>query len=111
MTNKEFPDTSMDDSELGPVGLLLKDPARWTKRANARDESGWIVSILDPNAACFCLSGAFQKIYGTNIWDHPAGRRLEDEVGEPYSYDPIGFNDHLATTHQDIMSILRKTKV
>lgn len=47
---------------LHRAARLIRDPARWTQGALARDHEGNIVSVSDPLARCFCAEGALLRI-------------------------------------------------
>jgi len=48
------------------VKELLSDESKWTRNAYARNRYGESVLPSDPEATCFCLSGAIDKCYGSN---------------------------------------------
>ena len=85
---------------------LLATPDRWTKGYWARTENGAETSPRDPNAVCWCLSGAVTKCYEddriSEIW-----LRLRSKLGK----NPVTFNDDPATTHEDVLRVLKELDI
>ena len=55
---------------------LLATPDRWTRSFEARDSNGIECMYCDPDAVCWCLSGAMLKVISFNNiapW-RPGGR-------------------------------------
>jgi hypothetical protein len=86
---------------------LLSDEKRWTRDFLARHENGNPIGPNEPNAVCFCILGAIDKLTGTNGKYSPAHVAIEQEL--PKKYIGIGhFNDDPETTHGHVMAVLQK---
>lgn len=48
----------------GRVKKLLNSPYKWTKGADARTKDGHPVVQSDPDAVCWCITGAITHCYG-----------------------------------------------
>ena len=75
------------------VRELLSDETKWTTEYYARDAEGGYTHSTSPNAACWCLEGAFNKV--TN--NHDAGipsMVLREIEAKCFPDDTmVGFND------------------
>lgn len=104
---------------LAPVRELLADPARWTKGCGAKDRNDRPVSARDPRAVCWCLYGAYVKMYPMK--DEPSylhrmlievelvRRVKEARIEGVWGFtDEVAFNDWEYTTHADVMRLLEE---
>ncbi len=82
---------------------LLEKPGAWTQYAEARDLDGNRISILNPHAVCFCLSGAITFI-GRHRRSADRVRFKMNDICAPLSY--IQWNDMNGRTHDDILAFL-----
>ena len=57
---------------------LIKDPARWTQGAYARDADGRAVSSTSPEACQWCAMGVVAKVAGRH--DFLTAMRLSEEM-------------------------------
>lgn len=102
------------------VEELLSDPARWTKGQMAR-HAGLPCRVDSMSADCFCLLGAVHRIYpGVEPADIDRRVKIITRLGEAISslrrnqgriLTPVTFNDDMATTHDDIMAVVRAAKI
>ncbi len=107
----------MSMKKFKTVEELLEDPARWIKATGAVTAEGKAVSVDHKDACAFCLVGALSKVYGHGYDLQLAkekvraaiSRRLDD-VRLPYS-KIIYWNDDPATTHADVMEVVREAHV
>jgi hypothetical protein len=97
------------------VKTLLADPKRWCKGYYAVDSNGKISTPLNPEAVCWCLSGAVKKIYTSLDSLNAIHRKLRDSVEKLYPLrfagNIIAFNDAQETTYKDIMKVLKDANV
>ncbi len=47
---------------------LIRDPARWTQGAYARDAAGNPVGVRSDRAVCWCSAGAIKKVGGDGVY-------------------------------------------
>jgi hypothetical protein len=108
--------------DLTAVRELLSDPARWTRRAYAKDANGGtFLQANDPEAVCWCLAGACHKVTGAasliQALDNPRTSRLKDAVRDEIAVSDVGcdpmalssiaaFNDDSDVTHADVLAVL-----
>ncbi len=90
---------------LTSVRALVDTPAKWTKKAFARDDLGREVSSTSPKATCFGTAGAFMHL-AADVDDIPsiymeAWNLLSETL---YDRDPFAFNDHPSTTHAMVLA-------
>ena len=85
---------------------LLDAPERWTREFCARDANRLPCSPFDPNAACWCLIGAWTRVQPEN--DPQVRRALEEAILErAQEWIPIStFNDYVGTQHADVLAVL-----
>ena len=95
---------------LAEMRQTLSSPAYWTQDALARSPDGDIVDIEAPNALCFCVLGAYtlaaRRVCGTSddSWFY---HRHRDRL-HTWSGDIAGWNDHPATTYEDVLAFLEE---
>jgi hypothetical protein len=93
------------------VHELLSDPARWTKGVYARDANNRFVTANDTAACKWCVAGAIIKCYGYE----EENRKLNilDGVLKKHGseYNAISFNDATATTHEEIINLLKEAGI
>jgi len=105
---------------LMDVRALLNEPARWTKGASARDAAGLDVEPFDPNATCWCISGAMvaaanrliapgSMVDGYDLHEHPNAaaffRQAQEIVRRVVGGIPA-FNDAANTKHADVVQAM-----
>jgi len=85
---------------------LLSGPEKWTQGSYARNVSGEKVQIDDPQAVCFCLTGAFQYLSSGEAyrWLYNLASELADA---PNGYLVV-WNDTPGRTFTDIQSLMAK---
>jgi hypothetical protein len=91
---------------------LLHSPAQWTQEAFARNKNGEVISANSPDATCWCLLGAMDKVLRDNN-ARPAVAEAERIVRNVIrertgNYWIDGFNDSEFTTHADVLALLDK---
>ena len=85
--------------DLKAVYKLLRAKSRWTKGTFARNRSGGHVGSDSPEAVCWCLSGAINKI-GSDAVRRAIDLRLPDQtIAE--------FND--SHTHKQVLKLIKDT--
>lgn len=91
---------------------ILSSEDKWTKGALAKDTEGKSKSVFDPDATCFCLSGAIQLVYHTLPYGPQKEKPRDFILQAIYEHTRfqtiIGFNDTSSTTFQDIQWLLDK---
>jgi len=90
---------------------VFKDEFNWTQGALARDQAnGNSVDPKSPEAQCFCLEGALDKITPSCKEKKEDYYLLSCAVGQANKgkvfYNIIGFNDHYTTTFPDILKVI-----
>ena len=81
---------------------LIEDKARWTIRADSRDQQGLPVDPIDPQAVYWCARGAIIKCYAN---PEPTLKLVNDESFKRHSRGLCGVNDSLG--HGPIWNIMR----
>ena len=97
---------------------LFDSPEKHTKFRFAEDADGDWCGPKHPDAACWCLSGGFTRVFSTSLFhtsEHPEIRKCRwclSEAVEKYSggKDIIDFNDHKDTTVEDVRYVIREAK-
>lgn len=65
-------------SKLKEVRDLLATPGVWVKYSLARNANGETVDPRMPEAVCFCLSGALQRVGASDLERHRVRRHIID---------------------------------
>lgn len=90
---------------------LLKDPAHWTKGDSAKSVTGMPVNPTSPLAACWCLSGAVEKIADDAVEYRRAlinlVRLATRRRGANFVFT---WNDARERTHAEVMQLLEEVK-
>jgi hypothetical protein len=88
---------------------LLSDPTRWAKGYYAYTADGQQTSPVTPEAACFCVWGALDKVTGTFFGPDAfaAGMYLGNQLPEGWP-SLANFNDAEETTHADLLALFDK---
>jgi hypothetical protein len=99
---------------------VLSDSSKWTQRYFAQDTKGRLVDWDDKDACKWCLIGALRKTY-PNFGCEPAYysicARVMDEIRKHKSSDGnefhsmAQFNDHIETTYEKVVKILKDADV
>jgi hypothetical protein len=90
------------------LSTLLRAKKNWCQNADARDLKGYPVGALDPEAVCFCLSGALAKCYANNRTEYlRAFRKLTNAIDSIDGVGIVSFNDNGATTFADIKKVVK----
>lgn len=95
---------------LKATKALIDTPKKWTKGALARAESGEPIYTDDPEAVCFCLHGAVNRVSGHQ--EH-LRRGAKDKIALAIDtmypgYGIAEFNDSSETTHEMMLELLDK---
>lgn len=89
------------------VKELYTDDSKWTQRTFVRDSYGnALTSVHDPNASCFCLSGALIKCYPINKELCFAQDRLLEAVRKFKFRSIVAFNDNPLTTFEQVRALV-----
>lgn len=106
----------ISDSEIliQTKNLLLR-PGAWTQRVSARNKRGYIVPYDSPDAVCWCLSGAVQRIT-TLLGCPPYGaydalsKAMHDpritRIAVPWATIVVPFNDTSKTGLWGVLALL-----
>lgn len=91
---------------------LLSDETKWTKEAYARDASGNRIDRYSPDATCWCLHGALDRIATPNGVDKLYSAtafliKILQEKGFPNSISLSKYNDLPERTFEDIRNLLK----
>lgn len=93
---------------------LFSDPKRWTTHGKARDTRGRPTLVHDPYAACWCLLGALQRVYGGTFYANPDCMRAMGKVNDalPDDAETIAeWNDHPDRTAEEVLALVTKAGV
>jgi len=90
--------------ECKTVAELLESPERWGRYASARSADGSHVPPGSPKAACFCLFGAMERIYGNGTDFHEVRQKMLRVTGWQSIVD---WNDHCHRTHAEVLAAVR----
>ncbi len=101
---------------LTKMERLLSDPKKWGKNSFAVDTQGHQVQPGDTRATCWCLLGAQAKVEPE--LNSSLGKRVmsilnaavPDESKRESGAVALLFNDHPATTHDDVMQLIARAK-
>jgi hypothetical protein len=85
---------------------LLADPTKWTKGANAKDNTGMMVVPSSPNATCFCLLGAAIRCYPQN--SETIFIKLINKVPNK---KVVAWNDHPDRTHTEVLALVTELDI
>lgn len=99
------------------IQTLFRRTSAWTQNEMARDADGLDVDPRDPDATCFCLSGAIERCYGEATY-RERGRvdqRIRRAIAVEKGFDPrawsivsiIGWNDTPGRTITEIRRVVR----
>lgn len=107
--NDKKPPTTIEGT-FRAMRKLLSDPQRWTKGSLARHRQGarWSVPVDSPQATCFCLLGADNKVQPDPSLRDRTQLAMEQSLGlwfRPGAAIPQ-FNDARMTKHEDILEFL-----
>ena len=92
---------------------LLADPVHWVQGAKALDADGLKVNPCSPEAVCWCIVGAFQKVQAKGsrsciydcLTEDPAGKYLQVELDKTQAYRrPWVFNDK--RNHPEVIGLI-----
>lgn len=103
----------MTNQVLNDAAELLSDPARWHKGSYAGNMLGEPVPTHDPEAVCWCLSGALVRSNSVNIGyiaHDEAYHALTTVVQDMGHSTIVKFNDHPETTHEMVMRVMDTAK-
>ncbi len=90
---------------------LIDSREKWTKGAYARTAEGRTVGAGQPDAACFCSTGAVSRAcFELKRSGYIACVHLLGEEARPFYHmsDIVGYNDDPATTHGMVMEVFDK---
>lgn len=93
---------------LADIITMFKRPSCWTQRAYARERpKGVPTEVSNPDATCFCLTGAIQRVAPGNdgdarYWLHEAIRKEHFGNG-----GIVSFNDAPGRTIQEVRKVLK----
>lgn len=80
---------------------LISVPERWTQKESARHKNGNAIDWYDPNASCWCSSGALSKVFGSGSYRSLTNCSgiLNEVAGGSFVY----YND--AHTHAEVLAM------
>lgn len=94
---------------------LFADPARWTKRRSAADAEGRWTDFYDPKAACWCLTGGINLVYGAGADYGLVSEKLtaaRKKLFPDSRYSTLQWwNDAWERTHEDILALVTEAGV
>lgn len=99
---------------LKEIEDLLSVPERWTKGYYAKTASGLNVSADNPQAVCWCIYGAIEKVCTRHSEEDKylmrcIGEAITIKRQKIYTWRGLdSFNDSPATKHADILEVLEK---
>jgi len=88
---------------------LIADPKNWRKGGYAYDAHGKSCWWNDPEAVCFCAGGAIRRCYD-GVEFKEKGQLLRDEVVKLGFETVAKWNDAEATTHEEVITTLKKVE-
>lgn len=104
-------------NQVSAVKALLSDESKWTKGYTARDANGKGTFADDPNAVCWCLTGAIDKTKTNTgsidfIVEHVLTDFMPVFIEHHYQRPSFGriavweFNDLERTSYLDVIAFL-----
>lgn len=92
------------DKTLRKAKALIDTPAKWTQYAQARRSDDRPCSYNNPDAICFSIYGAIQRVAGIITTSKAPCPLLV--VARQMGFGCVAaFNNHPDTTHDDVMTI------
>lgn len=94
---------------LKAIKAVIDTPAKWTKEVLARDASGRKIRPSSPDAVCFCIFGAIDRVVPNTNDRVDYDNYIFAEVVKLYPGTPGGladFNDARKIGHADVMKVL-----
>lgn len=88
-------------SDLTLLKTFLSQESRWTQKCAARNDKGQPTSPLDPEACCFCLTGAINYLFGV-LSGRGSSVIIALDAQTPRTLE--GFNDN--HTHQGVLGLI-----
>ena len=99
--------------KLLALDALFDQETKWTKEHFALDRQGGVVTSLDQNAVCWCITGGLQKVCSGDLPYEII--ELLDNVLVKFGYLPSShfafissWNDREDTTFVDIKRVIRE---
>jgi len=98
--------------ECRTVAELLEDPARWTRGVFAKTPEGYACNSDCPEAACWCLSGAINRVHGgSEARYYESHKKLKAALGLGLSCDITYWNDDVNRTHAEVLDAVRRAGI
>lgn len=91
------------------VKALLSSPDKWTQNSMARTSDKVPVNSGDPEAQCWCVSGALSKVTGGLNTDWNMGMWIMAKAispSLPIAVSIPGWNDSHNRTYEDVVAML-----
>lgn len=99
---------------LDAVRDVLANPERWARRELAYNRLGEPVEPREPEATCWCLQGAINRVTDNRTAQNIAHHELRKTLFERGTHlaipsAAVEFNDNPNTTHVDILQLIDDT--
>lgn len=85
---------------------LFTNETKWTQGAFSRTKNGRLSFANNPNAACFCLSGAVFKCYEAK--DHGT---IEEKIRKEIGTNIVTWNDAPNRTFEEVKALVEKLDI
>jgi hypothetical protein len=86
---------------------LLSDSSKWTQGASARDARGYSLDPREPNAVCWCITGALCVCYKDFNERTNKVKTLNDVLKSRAPY----WNDTPGRTYDEVVTLLRELDI
>ena len=93
------------------VKELLSSPDKWTQNAFARDAYAVSLNACNPDAVCWCLSGAILTTYEDEDIEEVWCKLTEVIRRRSGHRDVVGFNDSHQTTFKEIRAVIEEANI
>lgn len=91
---------------LSAAADLIEQPGKWQQHAWATNAAGEYVDDTDPDAVCFCASGAINRTAGGSFALTAA--KAKDAFWDTLGEKPLRFNDAPGRTQAEVVTALRQ---
>lgn len=94
---------------LKAIKAVIDTPAKWTKGQLAKDARGRRIATSSPDAVCFCIFGAIDRVVTDTRARMDYDNYIFDQVAKLYPEIAGGlsdFNDAREIGHADVMKVL-----
>lgn len=90
---------------------LLADPNAWTQRTSAKRKDGFPVAPEDPEAICYCLTGAKRRCYPNELEGDEVMAQVMLALDLLTVRDIEDWNDYRKRSHFEVLTLCRELDI